>query len=90
MPTNAKSPANDKNRIQSYQRMFDVLHCFSPVARHLTVTQLSEGTSLPRPTVHRILSALKDIGFIEQDIQGGGRHQLPLTHGNCRHRWTDH
>jgi DNA-binding IclR family transcriptional regulator len=72
MPANLKPSVDEKNRIQSYQRMLDVLQCFSPVARHLTVSQVSEGSSLPRPTVHRILNALKDIGFIEQDVQGGG------------------
>jgi DNA-binding IclR family transcriptional regulator len=64
--------ADDKNRIQSYRRMMDVLQCFSTSARRLTLAQIAMSTGLPRPTVHRILGALKEIGFIEQDVKGGG------------------
>lgn len=68
----APNGADDKNRIQSYRRMMDVLQCFSTVARRLTLAQIATATQLPRPTVHRILGALKEIGFIEQDVKGGG------------------
>jgi DNA-binding IclR family transcriptional regulator len=61
-----------KNRIQSYQRMVDVLRCFSTAARRLTLAQIATATGLPRATVHRILGALKDVGFIDQDARGGG------------------
>jgi DNA-binding IclR family transcriptional regulator len=68
----APAEKDDKNRIQSYQRMMDVLQCFTSVSRRLTLAQIAAGTGLPRPTVHRILGALRDIGFIEQDVRGGG------------------
>jgi len=68
----AQNASDDKNRIQSYQRMVDVLRSFSSSARRLSVAQIAAGTGLPRPTVHRILAALRDIGFIEQDAKGGG------------------
>jgi hypothetical protein len=67
MAPRAPAEQDDKNRIQSYQRMMDVLQCFSIVSRRLTLAQIAGSTGLPRPTVHRILGALKDIGFIEQD-----------------------
>ena len=69
-----KSPKepDDKSRIQSYRRMMDVLQCFSASARRLTLAQIAAATGLPRPTVHRILGALKEIGFIEQDVKGSG------------------
>lgn len=70
--TRVPDARNDKNRIQSYQRMVDVLRSFSSSARRLSVAQIAAGTGLPRPTVHRILAALRDIGFIEQDAKGGG------------------
>lgn len=63
---------DDKNRIQSFRRMMEVLQCFSTAARRLTLAQIAAATGLPRPTVHRILGALKEIGFIEQDVKGGG------------------
>ena len=69
--TRAQKTRDDKNRIQSYQRMVDVLRSFSSSARRLSVAQIAAGTGLPRPTVHRILAALRDIGFIEQDAKGG-------------------
>jgi DNA-binding IclR family transcriptional regulator len=68
----APAEKDDKNRIQSYQRMMDVLQCFTSVSRRLTLAQIAAGTGLPRPTVHRILGALREIGFIEQDVRGGG------------------
>jgi DNA-binding IclR family transcriptional regulator len=64
--------SDDKNRIQSYRRMMDVLQCFSTAARRLSLAQISTATGLPRATVHRILGALKEIGFVEQDAKGGG------------------
>jgi hypothetical protein len=65
-------PLDDKNRIQSYQRMVDVLRCFSTAARRLTLAQIATATGLPRATVHRVLGALKEIGFIDQDARGAG------------------
>jgi DNA-binding IclR family transcriptional regulator len=65
----AVDPA-DKNRILTYQKMVDVLGCFSTVNRHLSLAQIAQATSLPRATTHRILSALREVGFIEQDSRG--------------------
>ena len=36
MATRAPQEPDDKNRIQSYRRMMDVLQCFSATARRLT------------------------------------------------------
>jgi DNA-binding IclR family transcriptional regulator len=49
--------------------MMGVLECFSTVNRHLSLAQVSAMSGLPRPTAHRILSAMKEIGFIEQDAR---------------------
>jgi len=48
-----------------------ILECFSTLNRHLSLTQISTMSGLPRPTVHRMLTAMKEIGFIEQDIRNG-------------------
>lgn len=66
-----KTDADDKSRIQSIAKMMGVLECFSTVNRHLSLTQLAAMSGLPRPTVHRMLSAMKEIGFIEQDVRNG-------------------
>lgn len=65
------SASDDKNRIQTYRKMLDVLQCFSTVERRLSLAQIAATTRLPRTTVHRILNALREIGFIEQDSRGG-------------------
>jgi DNA-binding IclR family transcriptional regulator len=67
----SKTPDDDKNRIQTYRKMMDVLGCFSTVDRQLSLAQIAEAARLPRTTVHRILAALREIGFIEQDSRGG-------------------
>ena len=66
----AKTAAGDKNRILTYQKMVDVLGCFSTVHRHLSLAQIAQATTLPRATTHRILTALREVGFIEQDSRG--------------------
>ncbi|WP_198665127.1 IclR family transcriptional regulator [Tropicimonas sp. IMCC34011] len=55
------------DKIKILTKMTAVLDCFTPARRRLTVAELAERTGLPRPTVHRIVAALRDDGFIEQD-----------------------
>jgi DNA-binding IclR family transcriptional regulator len=60
---------DDKSRIQSIGKMMGILECFSTVNRHLSLAQIATLAGLPRPTAHRMLSAMKEIGFIEQDAR---------------------
>jgi DNA-binding IclR family transcriptional regulator len=62
-----KSRKDDKSRIQSIVKMMSILECFSTINRHLTLAQVAQLAGLPRPTAHRMLSAMKESGFIEQD-----------------------
>ncbi|MFL6663055.1 MAG: IclR family transcriptional regulator [Rhizobacter sp.] len=62
---------DDKSRIQSIGKMMDILECFSTVHRHRTLAQVAEAAGLPRPTAHRMLTALREIGFIDQDARNG-------------------
>jgi DNA-binding IclR family transcriptional regulator len=67
-----KSPAvDDKNRIQSFGKMMDILGSFSTVHRALSLAQVAQSAGLPRATAHRMLSALREIGFIQQDARSG-------------------
>lgn len=66
----AKAP-DDKSRIQSFGKMMDILGCFTTAARHLSLGQIATVAGLPRPTAHRMLSALREIGFVEQDGRNG-------------------
>ena len=66
-----RSPADDKSRIQSIGKMVEVLGCFSTVHRQLSLGQVAAATGTPRASAHRMLSALREIGFIEQDPRTG-------------------
>lgn len=65
--TEEKTVKDDKSRIQSFVKMMSILECFSTINRHLTLAQIAQLAAIPRPTVHRMLSSMKEIGFIEQD-----------------------
>jgi IclR family transcriptional regulator, KDG regulon repressor len=52
---------------QVLQRAFALLNCFSHDITELSLQEISKHLSLPKPTVHRILSALKHFDFVEQD-----------------------
>lgn len=69
LPT--ERPADDKSRIQSIGKMREILGCFSTIDRHLSLAEIARRSGLPRPTAHRMLSALREIGFIEQDARSG-------------------
>jgi DNA-binding IclR family transcriptional regulator len=69
--TTERVQQDDKSRIQAIGKMHDILACFSSVDRHLSLAQVAAKAGLPRPTAHRMLSALREIGFIEQDGRNG-------------------
>src|SRR3954452_9516043 len=71
LPASAERPADDKSRIQSIGKMREILGCFSSVDRHQSLAEIAKRSGLPRPTPHRMLSALREIGFIEQDARSG-------------------
>ena len=62
---------DDKNRIQSFGKMADILGSFSTVDRALSLAQVAQNAGLPRATAHRMLTALREIGFIQQEARSG-------------------
>ena len=56
---------------KSLRKMAVVLDCFSRNRHSLSVSEISELSGLPRTTVHRIVSSLRDVGMLDQD----GRRQ---------------
>lgn len=70
-PAAPKRVEDDKSRIQSIGKMLGVLGCFSTVHRKLSLGQIAATSGLPRPTTHRMLSALREVGFVEQDPRSG-------------------
>lgn len=56
---------------KSFRRMAAVLNCFSRTRARLSIAEIAEETGLPRTTIHRITSSLREIGLIDQDGRRG-------------------
>lgn len=52
-------------------RAFSILEVLARTRRALTLAELAEEGRLPKPTVHRILKSLRDLGYVEQSDRGG-------------------
>ena len=52
-------------------RAFSVLEVLARTRRGLTLAELAEEARLPKPTVHRILKSLRDLGYVAQNDRGG-------------------
>ncbi len=52
-------------------RAFSILEVLARTRRALTLAELSDEGRLPKPTVHRILKSLRDLGYVEQNDRGG-------------------
>jgi IclR family transcriptional regulator, KDG regulon repressor len=58
------------NPIKSLAKVLLILECFSRDERGLGLAEIASRTRLPKATTHRLLAALKAIGFIEQPHDG--------------------
>jgi len=63
--------------VQSLDRAFDILELLSRERRGMMLTDIGRSLELHKSTVHRLLSSLKDRGYIEKD-QVTGRYRLGL------------
>jgi len=68
-PTKKSRPVARAREISatSFLKMRQVLDCFTKARSHLSVSELVDLTGLPRTTVHRIASSLRDIGMLDQN-----------------------
>jgi IclR family KDG regulon transcriptional repressor len=62
--------ADSPNPIKSLAKVLLVLECFSRDERGLGLAEIAARTRLPKATTHRLLAALKAIGFIDQPHEG--------------------
>ncbi len=62
-------------QIRALDRGLDILEAFSLNDPELTIGQIGERTSLPKPTVVRLLSVLAERGYVER-IEGAERYRL--------------
>lgn len=58
--------------LKSFAKAVRVLECFSTRARSLTLGGISARTGLPKATAHRLVTALRDVGMLEQDHERAG------------------
>jgi DNA-binding IclR family transcriptional regulator len=52
-------------------KAFSILEVLARTGRKLTLAELAEEGRMPKPTVHRILRSLRDLGYVEQHGPGG-------------------
>ncbi|MFD4672658.1 IclR family transcriptional regulator [Lentzea sp. NPDC058450] len=58
--------------IQSIKRAAEVLKLLAHGGAHqLSVGEISRALDLAKPTVHGILRTLQEVGFVEQEVEGG-------------------
>ena len=57
-------------RVQSLDRAFEILQCFSLRKQELDLNEICEQTQLPKPTVFRLLSSLQQARFVERTTDG--------------------
>lgn len=69
-------------------KAFSILEVLARTGRHLTLAELAEEGRLPKPTVHRILRSLRDLGYVEQADRRGA-YQLSGRLGSLREYGRD-
>jgi len=60
-------PARSDESLKSLTKVSRVLDCFNTTHRALTLAEICTRTGYPRSTTHRLLAAMREVGFIEQD-----------------------
>jgi len=52
-------------------KAFSILEVLARTGRELTLAELAEESRMPKPTIHRILRSLRDLGYVDQaDARG--------------------
>lgn len=69
-------------------RAFCILEVLARTRRALTLAELAEEGRLPKPTVHRILKSLRDLGYVEQ-VDRGGAYELAARLASLREYGRD-
>jgi IclR family transcriptional regulator, pca regulon regulatory protein len=61
---------DDPDFIEAIARGLDVLKCFAPDRRRMTLAEVAAETGLARPTARRILRTLDSLGYVRADDGG--------------------
>lgn len=62
-----KASANERGSLKSMHKLMAVLDCFSSYDRSLTLSEISARCGMPKTTVHRLVSSLREVKLLEQD-----------------------
>ncbi len=66
-PERAARAAGSKGGVQSIARAFDVLERMVDAGGEITLTELANSSGVPRPTIHRVIRTLVDLGYVRQE-----------------------
>ena len=53
--------------MKSIVKMMAIVDCFSTLDRKLSAADIAKKAAMPRPTAHRILRTMRDLGLVEQE-----------------------
>ena len=60
---------NPQNNVKSVVRAIKIIECFSENGFELNLSEIVHKTNLPKATVHRILTTLKNGGLVNQNLE---------------------
>jgi DNA-binding IclR family transcriptional regulator len=60
-------PIRSDEGLKSLTKVARILDCFSTTHRALSLADICARTGYPRSTTHRLLAAMREVGFVEQD-----------------------
>ncbi|GGF30481.1 IclR family transcriptional regulator [Youhaiella tibetensis] len=63
----ARSAGSGDESLKSLNKVVRILECFSTSHRTLSLADICARTGYPRSTTHRLLAAMREVGFVEQD-----------------------
>jgi DNA-binding IclR family transcriptional regulator len=66
-----------RGSLKSMQKLMAVLDCFSRYDRSLSLAELSERCRMPKTTVHRLVTSLREAKLLEQD-KGRDRYRMGI------------
>ncbi len=66
-PAMREAGNGDRGSLKSMHKLMAVLDCFSRYDRSLTLSEISARCGMPKTTVHRLVSSLREVKLLEQD-----------------------
>ena len=67
MPETVVRPGRATERVQSVDRAFTLLEQLADADQALTLSELADRTTLPMPTIHRLLRFMTNEGYVRQE-----------------------